>query len=133
MRESVVFYKSFYEAIKNIPKENQLDLFNAIFEYCFNENEIKMDGIVKAMFMLMKPNIDSANQRYDARVRNAKKGGRPKKEKPKQNLTETYLKSNNKSKQNLNYNYNYNLDYNEDYNYNIDEVIENVLGDKKNV
>ena len=32
-KESFVFYKSFYEAIKNIPDSEQLKLYNAICEY----------------------------------------------------------------------------------------------------
>lgn len=95
MKNSVVFYQSFYEAIKNIPPEEQLKLYNAIFEYSFTENEIKLeDGIAKAMFILMKPNIDSANARYNASVENGKLGGRPKSE-PKNNLEITQTKPNN--------------------------------------
>lgn len=112
MRDSIVFYKSFYEAIQNIPKEEQLKLYNAIFEYSFTEKEPIIDeGIAKAMFILIKPNIDSANARYKASVENGKKGGRPRKEtqeKPKQNLEKTQEKP----KQNLNDNVNDNVNDN---------------------
>lgn len=98
MKESIVFYKSFYEAIKNIPQEEQLKLYNAIFDYSFTEKEPKIeDGIAKAMFILIKPNIDSANARYKASVENGKKGGRPKKEtqeKPNKNLDKTQEETN---------------------------------------
>ena len=93
-KESTVFYKSFFDAIKNIPQEEQLQVYNAIFEYSFYEKTPKLnDGIAKALFTIMKPNIDSANARYRASVENGRKGGRPKKEnleetqqKPKENL-----------------------------------------------
>ena len=92
-KESIVFYKSFYEAIQNIPQEEQLKLYNAIFSYSFTDTEPEIEeGIARAMFILIKPNIDSANARYKASVENGKKGGRPKKEtqeKPKNNLEKT--------------------------------------------
>ena len=101
-RDSFVFYKSFYEAVKNIPETSQLEVYKSIFEYCFNDViPDTNDGIAKAMFILMKPNIDNANARYQASVENGKKGGRPKKqkpienlEKPKNNLDETQEKPN---------------------------------------
>ena len=94
IRDSFVFYKSFYEAINNLEKEDQLEVYNAICEYSLNENIPEtITGVAKAMFILMKPNIDSANARYKASVENGKKGGRPRKnkklEKPNNNLDET--------------------------------------------
>lgn len=120
-RDSIIFYKSFYEAIKNIPNEEQLKLYNAIFSYSFTETEPKIEeGIAKAMFILMKPNIDSANARYKASIENGKKGGRPKsetQEKPNNNPTITQEKPNDnptktqdKPSQNLNYNVDDNVD-----------------------
>lgn len=124
MKNSVVFYESFYEAIQSIPEEEQLKLYNAIFEYSFKGTEPQLDGIAKGMFTLMKPNIDSANARYVANVANGKKGGRPLKavgkedeeqqeeknqQKPNKNPTITQLKPKQnptktqaKPKQNLN-------------------------------
>lgn len=31
-KDSFIFYRSFYEAIKELPKENQLNIYNAILE-----------------------------------------------------------------------------------------------------
>lgn len=123
MKDSVIFYKSFYEAIKNIPAEEQLKLYNAIFEYSFTDKTPNLEeGIAKALFILMKPNIDSANNKYKASVENGKKGGRPKKEnqdktksKPNNNLDKTQEKA----KQNLN------VDEDVDVNDNVDVDVEN--------
>ena len=58
-KDSFVFYRSFYDAAKNIPKDSQLELYSALFEYAFNGEEPEFsDGIAKAMFVLIKPNID---------------------------------------------------------------------------
>ena len=94
IRDSFVFYKSFYEAINNLEKEDQLEVYNAICEYSFSDNIPEtLTGVAKAMFILIKPNIDSANARYKASVENGKKGGRPRKNKnlgkPNNNLDET--------------------------------------------
>ena len=129
-RESFVFYRSFYNAIKKMPNEYQLEIYNAIFEYSLEGNEnLEMSQVASAMFTLIKPNIDSAINRYDTKVENGKRGGRPKKEtelKPNNNLTETELKPN------ANHNDNDNVNDNDDVNEN-DNVNDNMQkkADKK--
>ena len=93
-RESFVFYRSFYEGIKELPRDIQGEVLTAIMEYGLNgvttENQKQ---ITKAMFALIKPQLDANNQRFE----NGKKGGRPKancnqtetKTKPKQNQNKT--------------------------------------------
>ena len=123
-RDSFVFYKSFYEAIKNIPEEEQLKLYNAICEYSlFDIIPNLPDGIAKAMFILMKPNIDNANARYKASVENGKRGGRPRKKQGEKNLDKTQQKPNNnldktqqKPKQNLNDNVDVDVNVNDNDN-----------------
>ncbi len=101
-RDSFVFYKSFYDAIKKIPEEYQLELYNAILSYSLEGIEPNnLSPVAEAMFILIKPNIDSSQKRYEASVENGKKGGRPKKntqEKPNQNPKEIQEEPN----QNLN-------------------------------
>ena len=81
-RESTVFYRSFYEAIKIQPKEIQADLYNALLEYSFTGTIPETDNcIVQSFFLLMKPQIDANNKRYES----GKKGGRPKDEKTETN------------------------------------------------
>ena len=98
MKDSFVFYKSFYDAIKKIPEEYQLELYNAILSYSLEGIEPNnLSSIAEAMFILIKPNIDSSQKRYEASVENGKKGGRPLKktqEEPDQNLNETQQKPN---------------------------------------
>ena len=127
MKDSFVFYKSFYDAIKKIPEEFQLELYNAIFNYSLEGIEpTNLSDIPQAMFTLIRPNIDSSQRRYKASVENGKKGGRPKKqdlEKPNKNL----IKTQQKPKQNLNDNVNDNVNVNVD-----DNVNENVNENAKN-
>lgn len=75
-RKSFVFYRSFYEAAKNLPDNERLALFDAINEYALNGNEIHSDySSVEALFIVIKPLLDSNTKRYE----NGNKGGRPRK------------------------------------------------------
>ena len=130
-KDSFVFFRSFYEGILNLPKENQTEILIAICEYSLN-NKIPDDlsPVAKAMFTVIKPNIDNASKRYRASVENGKKGGRPRKnenlekpnnnlekpnnnlEKPNNNLTETQSKPNQNLNVDVDDNYNVNNNYN---------------------
>ena len=107
MRESCIFYKSFYDSIKKLDPQDQVQIYNAIFEYQFNGKEIELDGICESIFTLIIPQLKANNKRYE----NGKKGGRPKnqnetKEKPKQNQKKTKLKPNVNENDNVNVNAN---------------------------
>ncbi len=89
-RDSFVFYKSFFESIKELDNDTQLQVYNAICEYQFNDNEMNLTGIAKAIFTLIKPQLNANNSRYE----NGCKGGAPKgnqnaKKQPKNNLETT--------------------------------------------
>ena len=73
MRDGIVFYKSFFESISELPEENALNIYNAIFKYAFFDEEPELLGIEKAIFTIIKPQIDANNKKYE----NGKKGGRP--------------------------------------------------------
>ena len=77
-RESFIFYRSFYTAIAELPKDIRLEVLTAIIEYALDgklpEN---LKPFAKGMFTLIKPNIDSNTARYI----NGTKGGRKSKKK----------------------------------------------------
>lgn len=93
MRESFVFYRSFYDAIKDLPRDVQGEIYTAIMEYSLYGKETEnLKPIARSVFTLMKPQIDVNNKRFE----NGKRGGRPKSEdKPKGNQNETKEKSKN--------------------------------------
>ena len=122
-RESFVFYRSFYEGIKELPRDIQGEVLTAIMEYGLNgvttENQ---KPITKAMFALIKPQLDANNQRFE----NGKRGGRPKADcnqtetetKPNHNQTITKPKPNHnqtetKPEPNVNDNVNVNVNVND--------------------
>ena len=92
-RDSFVFYRSFYEAIRRQPKKVQADIYNTIADYALNGTEpTQASDAVLSIFLLIKPQIDANNHRYTA----GKKGGRPSKtdsnKKEEKTKTVIYLK-----------------------------------------
>lgn len=115
MRDSTIFYRSFYEALRELPPINQGEIYNAIFEYTFNDELIALSGLSKTIFTLIKPQLDANNKRFE----NGKKGGRK-----NQNVTKHEPKANQnvtKSKPNNNVNNNVNENENENENNNVGE------------
>ena len=108
-RDSFVFYRSFYEAIKKLNKKDKLTVYSHICQYALGEKTDEIDGVPAAIFDLIKPQIDANFRRYE----NGLKGGRPKTEaKPKHNQNET------KAERNVNVNVNDNVNVNENVNVN---------------
>jgi uncharacterized phage protein (TIGR02220 family) len=87
MRESIIFYKSFVEALKELPDDDRLKLYDAIFEFGIYGNEPELSGIDAAVFKLVRPQIEANNRKYE----NGIKGGRPK---PNNNQSKTKAKPN---------------------------------------
>lgn len=65
MRDSVLFYRSFYDALKNIPSDERLKVYDAIMEYGMYDLDPDLDGVALAIFLLAKPQIDANNKRYE--------------------------------------------------------------------
>lgn len=83
-RESFVFYKSFYDAIKELDLETQAVLYDAICRKALYDEEKELNGTAKIMYTLIKPQLDANNKRYLDGLKGkefGKLGGRPKKEK----------------------------------------------------
>lgn len=77
-RESFIFYRSFYEAIRCMPSDVQAEIYPAICEYAlFGKLPKNLSEVAKGMFTLIKPNIDVNTARFE----NGKKGGRKKRAK----------------------------------------------------
>ena len=111
MRESFVFYRSFYESIKLLPKKYQLQCFDALCNYALNDEPLeKLPGTVEAILKSFKPQVDANNRKYE----NGCKGGRPKnnqdetKPKPKNNQDVSKAKRNDNVNDNDNDNDNVN-------------------------
>ena len=83
-RDNFIFYRSFFEGVDNLPQKNQLSLYKAIIQCALDDKEPNLNGIEKAIFALIKPQLAANNKRYEDGCKGAKYGalgGRPKKEK----------------------------------------------------
>jgi hypothetical protein len=112
-RTSFIFYKSFYDAIRELDTEQKAAVIDLILSYQFEDRIPDSNGIPKAIFALIVPQLDANNRKYS----NGKKGGRPPKEnpnetkpKPKNNLNKTKPKANVNENVNVNVNVKVNKD-----------------------
>jgi hypothetical protein len=104
MKESFIFYRSFYEAIKDLDDKKRLKMFDSITKMALENEEIdNLKGICKQLFILIKPQITANNKRYE----DGKKGGRPKKEK-----TSGFFEKKPNENENVNVNKNENVNVN---------------------
>lgn len=97
-RDSFIFYRSFYEAIKEVPAEAQLQIYKAISIYALEQEEIELSGIAKAIFSLVKPQLDANYKKYE----NGKQTKSKSKAKNKQ--TESKIGTNVNDNENVNVN-----------------------------
>ena len=101
-RDSIVVYRSFYEAAKALTDKEELELYRAIFEF-------GLDHKNAAMFKLIKPQLEANYKKWQ----NGMRGGRPKqeesKDKPKDNQKETKDEPNENVNVNVNDNDNANV------------------------
>lgn len=117
--DSFVFYRSFYEAIKEVPKKHRAVIYEAVFEYVFESKEPSISGVPSALWKLIKPQLDASSKRYENSKKGAeygKLGGRPRKnasdEKPLKGSDKKPLKGNESKTLNVNVNSNSNLNSN---------------------
>lgn len=107
-RDSFIFYKSFYDSIKELDPLDQVQIYDAIFKYQFEGEEIELNGVCKSIFTLIIPQLMANNKRY----MNGLKGGAPKgnqnatKKQPKNNLDLTKKQPNENVNENDNVNVN---------------------------
>ena len=89
-RDSMVIYRSFYDAIKELPEKNQLEILKQIFEFGLDGIESELTGISKTIWILIKPNLEANRTKWESGCKAKKKQSRSKAEaKPKQEVSKT--------------------------------------------
>lgn len=122
MYESMVFYKSFYDAIKGLEPVLQAEIYNAVFEYGLYGNMQDISPIATTIFTLIKPQIDANNKRRENGKKGAeygKLGGRPKKDNGKQSVNKPLKNPEQTPNDNVNVNDNENDNVNDNANDNV--------------
>lgn len=87
IRDSMVFLRSQWEGVHDLPEDRRLAAYEAIFGYAFDGKEPKLVGAEMAFMRQIMAQTDSNNKKYEG----GKKGGRPKKtKKPMVSELKTY-------------------------------------------
>lgn len=73
-RDSFIFYRSFWEAIREADEAGQRQLYAAIAAFALDGEEPQLTGLIKAVWLAIKPQLEANRKRYE----NGKKGGAPK-------------------------------------------------------
>ena len=90
-RDSFIFYRSWLEAILNLPRDMQGDVLLAITRYAIL-GDASADGlkpIARAMLAMAKPQIDANNQRYANGCNGGRRNKRPTESEPGDNRSRT--------------------------------------------
>ena len=91
-KKTFVFYKGWAEAIKEMPDDIRLEVYDCIIEYAFSGKIPSLKPMAKIAFNFIKNDIDLATDKYNKKVEinriNGANGGRPKKTENQQ-ITET--------------------------------------------
>ena len=102
-RDSFIFYRSFYEALQDLPNQQKLEIYDAICNFSLNFHECELKGISSTIFKLIKPQLEANNKRF-------MNGSKPKKSKMQAKLKQ--VKSKNEANNNVNNNVNVNVNDN---------------------
>lgn len=70
-RSQFTFYRSYYEALKKLPKKDREAAVMAICEYALNGQESTLSGIASVVFSLVKPTLNSGRKKAES----GKRGG----------------------------------------------------------
>lgn len=81
-RGQFTFYKSYWDAIEELPSKSQLPILKAIIRYAlFGEEPTSLSSVCRAVFLLVKPTLDASRKK----AANGKLGGKSSKANDKQN------------------------------------------------
>ena len=66
MRDSIIFYRSFYESVEGMSPIVKAEVYDAIFKYALDFKEPEFtDNVAKALFTLIKPQLDANIKRFE--------------------------------------------------------------------
>ena len=92
MRDTMLFFRSFYDSAQKMTGEDRLAFYDAILGYTlYNEQPSALSDIPSVVFTAILPVLDGSIRSHDvrnARAEGGKKGGRPRTENLTENLTE---------------------------------------------
>lgn len=60
------FYKSYYEALKEMPEKDKKDVIFAMINYVFENKKPKLKGVNKVIWTLIEPNLDKSKNKSNS-------------------------------------------------------------------
>lgn len=91
-RDQFTFYRSFWEALKSLPKKDQLPFVMAICSYVFERECKQPAGSAAAAFLLVKPILEKANKKAaSGKLGGSKQKANAKQTESKQKQTESHI------------------------------------------
>ncbi len=73
IRDSFIFYRSFFQSTKRLTKEDKAELFEAICSYALDGESIEMSAVPDAIFSVIKPNLDANRRKWENGCKEKKK------------------------------------------------------------
>ena len=71
-RDQFTFYRSYYEALKHLPKRDRADVLMAVIGYALDEEIPKLSGVPLSVFTLIRPTLDSGRNKAKNRLNKQK-------------------------------------------------------------
>ncbi|MCT4181832.1 conserved phage C-terminal domain-containing protein [Elizabethkingia anophelis] len=75
-RESFVFYASWVEAIKDLPNDIRLEIYDGIMEYAMTGNLPDLKPMAKVAFNFIKNGLDRNSDKYSETIKSRSESGR---------------------------------------------------------
>lgn len=57
------FYRSYYECLQDLEKNDRIEIINAMLEYVFDNKKPKFKGVKKTIWTLIEPNLNTSKNR----------------------------------------------------------------------
>lgn len=70
-RKQFTFYRSYYDALVELPRRDQANVILAICGYALREEEPSLTGTAKAIFSLIRPTLDAARRKAEGGMHRA--------------------------------------------------------------
>ena len=61
-RDRFTFFRSFYEAIRELPNKHRLAIYDAICQYGLDGTVPELTGVPKALFIAIRAKLDSSRR-----------------------------------------------------------------------
>lgn len=71
-RNQFTFYRSYYEALKHLPKRDRADVLMAVIAYALDETEPSLSGVPLSVFTLIRPTLDTGRNKAKNRQNKTK-------------------------------------------------------------